>query len=80
MALWAYSLVVLWYVETGQRFPAARLPVLPWYTRKTAPAFSDMLATLRRASWAARIFDPGATAANLRKRLRPFIDYVSAAA
>jgi hypothetical protein len=80
MALWAYSLVVLWYVETGQRLRAARLPILPWYTRKTAPAFSDMLATLRRASWAARIFDPGATAANLRKRLRPFIDYVSAAA
>jgi hypothetical protein len=80
MALWAYSLVVLWYFQTGQGLRAARLPVLPWYTRKTAPAFSDMLATLRRASWAARIFDPGTTAANLRKRLRPFIDYVSAAA
>jgi hypothetical protein len=80
MALWAYTLVVLWYVETGQRLRAARLPVLPWYDRKTAPAFSDMLATLRRASWAARIFDPGVSAAILRKRLRPFVDYVSAAA
>ena len=80
MALWAYTLVALWYVETGQRLPAARLPVLPWYDRKTAPTFSDMLATLRRASWAQRLSDPGASAAILRKRLRPFVDYVSAAA
>jgi len=80
MALWAYTLVVLWYLETGQHLRVARLPVLPWYDRKTAPAFSDMLATLRRASWAARIFDPGVSAAILRKRLRPLVDYVSAAA
>ena len=80
MALWAYSLVVLWYFETGQRLRVARLPVMPWYDRKTAPAFSDMLATLRRASWAQRFSDPGATVANLRKKLRPFVDYVSAAA
>jgi hypothetical protein len=80
MALWAYTLVVLWYFETGQRLRVARLPVMPWYDRKTAPAFSDMLATLRRASWAQRFSDPGATVANLRKKLRPFVDYVSAAA
>jgi hypothetical protein len=80
MALWAYSLVVLWYVETGQRLRAARLPVLPWYDGKIAPAFSDMLATLRRASWAQRLFDPNASATILRKRLRPLVDYVSAAA
>ena len=80
MALWAYTLVVLWYVETGQRLRSARLPVDPWYDRKTAPAFSDMLATLRRASWAQRLFDPAATAADLRKRIRPLVDYVSAAA
>jgi len=80
MALWAYTLVVLWYAETGHRLRAARLPVLPWYDRKTAPAFSDMLATLRRASWAQRLSDPGATAADLRKRIRPLVDYVSAAA
>jgi Transposase DDE domain len=80
MALWAYTLVVLWYVETGQRLRAARLPILPWYDRKIAPAFSDMLATLRRASWAARLSDPRSTVADLRKRIRPLVDYVSAAA
>lgn len=80
MALLAYSLVVLWYAQTGYCTRAARLPSMPWYANKTAVTFSDMLATLRRASWFARIFDPGTSAAVLRKRIRPLVDYVSAAA
>jgi len=80
MALWAYTLVVLWYVETGQRLRCARRPADPWYTHKTAPAFSDMLATLRRASWAERLDLPCSSATHLRKRIRPLVDYVSAAA
>lgn len=55
MALWAYSLVVLWYATIGRHTVAARLPALPWYQSKKAPAFSDMLATLRRVSWSARL-------------------------
>jgi hypothetical protein len=54
MALWGYSLVVLWYVTIGQHTAAAKFPALPWYQSKRAPAFSDMLATLRRVSWADR--------------------------
>jgi hypothetical protein len=80
MALLAYSLVVLWYAKTGHASRAARLPSIPWYTHKTAVTFSDMLATLRRASWISRIFDPGASAAVLRKRIQPLVDYASAAA
>jgi len=80
MALVAYTMVVLWYVQTGQRTRAARLPSLPWYTEKTGVTFSDMLATVRRASWAERLFDPGASATDLRKRIRPLVDYASAAA
>ena len=80
MALLAYSLVVLWYAQTGHRTRAARLPSMPWYAHKTAVTFSDMLATLRRASWFSRIFDPGASMAVLLKRIRPLVDYVSAAA
>jgi hypothetical protein len=80
MALLAYSLVVLWYAQTGHSTRAARLPSMPWYANKTAVTFSDMLATLRRASWSARIFDLGASAAILRKRIQPLVDYVSAAA
>jgi len=55
MALWAYSLVVLWYATIGQHTAAAKFPALPWYQSKKTPAFSDMLATLRRVSWAARL-------------------------
>jgi hypothetical protein len=80
MALMAYTLVVLWHAQTGHRTRAARLPTLPWYTEKAGVTFSDMLATLRRASWAERLLDPGANADNLRKRIRPLVDYVSAAA
>jgi hypothetical protein len=80
MALVAHTLVVLWYAQSGQRTRAARLPNMPWYAHKAGVTFSDMLATLRRASWAERLADPHTTAAVLRKRLRPLVDYVTAAA
>lgn len=57
MALWAYSLVVVWYVTVGQATAGAQYPALPWYTSKRTPAFSDMLAALRRESWACRLGD-----------------------
>src|SRR5690606_13718321 len=69
MALWAYTLVVLWYVQTGQWSRYAHRPADPWYTHKTAPAFSDMLATLRRASWAERLDLPCSSTTHLRKRI-----------
>lgn len=80
MALFAFTFIVLWYVQSGQRTRAARLPTMPWYTEKNGVTFSDMLATLRRASWTEKLFDPGANAAILRKRIRPLVDYISAAA
>ena len=80
MALVAYSLVVLWYQQSGHRSRAARLPAMPWYTEKAGVTFSDMLATLRRASWRERLLDPGANAAVLRKNLQPLVDYISCAA
>jgi hypothetical protein len=80
MALVGYTLVVLWYQQSGHRSLAARLPSMPWYTEKAGVTFSDMLATLRRASWRERLFDPGANAAVLRKSLQPLVDYVSCAA
>jgi hypothetical protein len=80
LALISYSLTVLWYIQHGQRSRAARLPALPWYTHKVGTTFSDMLATLRRASWSERLFDPASSTADLRKRLRPLVDYVASAA
>jgi DDE superfamily endonuclease len=80
LAFVAYSLTVLWYVLQGQHGRAAKLPTLPWYTHKAGVTFSDMLATLRRTSWRERLLDPASTVADLRKRLRPLVDYVASAA
>lgn len=77
MALWLHTLVVLWYLGTGHSSRAARQPSLPWYT-KHAPTFSDMLATLRRASWSERLLDPHASVQTLRKRMRPLVEALAA--
>jgi hypothetical protein len=77
MALWLHTLVVLWYLSTGQHSRAARQPTLPWYA-KSAPTFSDMLATLRRASWSQTLFDPHASVQTLRKRMRPLVEALAA--
>lgn len=80
LALVSYSLVVLWHVTHGHCSRAARLPVMPWYSHKAGVTFSDMLATLRRASWTQRLSDPASSLRELRKRLRPLVDYVASAA
>lgn len=80
LALVSYSLTVSWYVQCGQRTRAAKLPTMPWYTHKAGTTFSDMLATLRRASWSERLFDPASSPSDLRKRLRSLVDYVASAA
>jgi hypothetical protein len=77
MALWLHTLVVLWYLATGQHSRAARQPTMPWY-KKNTPTFSDMLATLRRASWAERLSDPHASVQTLRKRMRPLVEALAA--
>jgi len=80
LAFIAYTLVLVWYVLHGHGCRAAKLPAMPWYTQKSGVTFSDMLATLRRASWRERLLDPAATTADLRKSLRPLVDYVASAA
>lgn len=80
LALWLYSLTVLWYLKAGHRHRAARRPSLPWYRGKASPAFSDMLATLRRASWVERILDPHTLDATARKQIRPLLEYLDAVA
>jgi hypothetical protein len=79
MAMINYSLVVLWFVSEGQHLRVARLSQLPWYTSKMAPAFSDMLATLRRACWLQRLSLPCANVQTLRKKIRPILEYAAAA-
>ena len=76
MALWSYSLVVYWYLKVGHRLRASVFPVRPWYTSKKAPAFSDMLATLRRQTWRQRINDRARTNAAIEKSLQPLLKAV----
>lgn len=49
MALFLYTLVVVWFHQVGHRF--LRFPDRPWYQRKQEPSFADMLTTLRRVSY-----------------------------
>lgn len=79
MALVTYTLVVAWYLTNGHRSRAARLLQMPWYT-KTVPAFSDMLATLRRESWSQRISVSSASPRARQKSLAPLLQAVGYAA
>jgi hypothetical protein len=54
MAMLLYSLVVLWFAREGHRYYQPLKS--PWYVSKTAPSFSDMLATLRRQSVRQTVF------------------------
>jgi hypothetical protein len=49
MALVLYTLVIVWFQHLGHRFVC--FPRRPWYQRKQAPSFADMLTTLRRLSY-----------------------------
>ncbi len=49
MALFLYSLTVVWYAKHGHR--RLKFPNRPWYWRKKEPSFADMLTTLRRVTW-----------------------------
>ena len=43
-----FALIVLWYATELQAGRVATWVARPWYRRKTAPAFADVLATLRQ--------------------------------
>jgi hypothetical protein len=46
-----YALVLLWYAGQVQQGTARGWLPRPWYRRKTAPSFLDMLTALRQESW-----------------------------
>lgn len=74
MALWAYSLIVLWYLKVGHRSRSSNFPSLPWYSGKKAPSFADMLASLRRDSWRRRVLDLPSNRRRDRKSLLALLD------
>ena len=74
MALWTYSIVVLWYVNWARR--RKTLPMRPgsWYRNKTVPSFADMLATLRRQCWTIWVSDQADKGRLDQKSLAPLLD------
>ena len=50
-AMVLYSLTVMWYAHSGHTLRERWFKPRPWYRRKTAVSFDDMIATLRQASW-----------------------------
>lgn len=76
MAMWAYSLVIVWCAAwaKGRRHLPMRLA--PWYRTKSAPSFADMLATLRRESWTLWISDQALRGRRDQKDLDPLLDAV----
>jgi hypothetical protein len=49
IAYWAYSLVVVWFVEQYRRSAVLGFIRSPWYRQKKDISFSDMLAAARRS-------------------------------
>lgn len=67
VAMVLYSLIVLWFVREGHRH--YRCAPRPWYTTKSLPTFTDMLATLRRESLREQINRLGLAGPGSRKIL-----------
>jgi hypothetical protein len=76
MALWTYTLVVVWYLRWSARRTKLSLRLAPWYRGKTTPSFADMLAELRRQSWLRWILDRAARDRLDHKSLEPLLDAV----
>ena len=56
LALLLYSLVLLWFAQEGHRH--VQFPCRPWYRKKSAVSFADMLRTLRRLGLQRRFVRP----------------------
>jgi hypothetical protein len=76
MSLYVYTLTVIWYITVGAALKTARLPQFPWYLKR-APAFSDMLATLRRETWRHRLLGGSSPALANQKSLAPLLQAVA---
>lgn len=76
MALWCYSLVVIWYAQWSRRRKHLPMRSGRWYRDKTAPSFADMLATLRRQCWSVWVCDQAEAGRLDQKSLAPLLDIV----
>jgi len=73
-----YSLIWLWYLKT--KGTKRTWNIMPWYTQKVTPSFTDALASLRKSLWRQRIISKSENPSVMRKIVLNFIDFVAAAA
>jgi hypothetical protein len=76
MAMWSFSLVIIWYARWSKGRRKLPMRLAPWYRTKTCPSFADMLATLRRESWTLWVSDQAAQGHIDQKELEPLMDAV----
>jgi len=76
MALWCYSLVVIWYAQWAKRRKTLPMRAGRWQRDKTAPSFADMLATLRRQCWSVWVSDRADAGRLDQKSLSPLLEMV----
>jgi len=76
MALWAYSIVVVWYLAWSRRRTTLPMRTGRWYSGKTAPSFADMLATLRQQCWTIWVSDQAQRGRLDQKSLAPLLEVV----
>jgi len=76
MSWFVATLVVCWYVESGQYGPQAQRH-RPWYKGKETPTFADMLAACRLQLWQAWLKAESASGAVAEERLAWLLEYVA---
>jgi hypothetical protein len=76
LAWFAGSLVVLWYVLSGQDGPQAARE-RPWYRHKVSPTFADMLASCRLRHWQGWLDAKSASKAELDEKWEWLLNYIA---
>lgn len=76
MALWGYSIVVIWYAKWARGRKTLPHRSGSWYRHKAVPSFADMLATLRRQCWGIWVSDQAHRGRIDQKSLAPLLDLV----
>jgi DDE superfamily endonuclease len=76
MALWAYSIVIVWYAGWARNRKTLPFRQASWYRTKAAPSFADMLATLRRQCWTIWVSDQAKRTRLDQKSLAPLLDVI----
>ncbi len=80
MGMLLLSLVKFWFITYGVNSRFATIHRGHWNLKKIEPAFSDMLAALRRAGWANIFFVNSASNAELQKMVELLSDRLARAA